>query len=141
MPVNRSKAVGYSGTSISGKLGIKEGCRILAVNSPPEYERILGDLPSGVQFVSRAGPGVDVAHVFATRRADLQERLTRLRASLRSDATVWISWPKKASKVPTDITEDVIRDVALPMGFVDVKVCAVTDVWSGLKLVVRKSLR
>ncbi len=131
----------YSGTPLSKKLGIREGFRVLAIGSPSEYARILGDLPTDVEFVSRAGLTVDLAHVLSTRRADLQQRLVRLRASLRPDATVWVSWPKKAAKVPTDITEDVVREVALPLGFVDVKVCAVTDVWSGLKLVVRKALR
>ena len=133
--------IGYSGTPLSKKLGIKEGSRLLAIGSPSAYAAIVSDLPAGVQLVSRAGATVDLAHVFSTRRADLEQRLRRLRAALRPDATIWVSWPKKASKVSTDITEDVIRDVALPMGFVDVKVCAVTDVWSGLKLVVRKELR
>ncbi|HUF26430.1 MAG TPA: DUF3052 domain-containing protein [Gemmatimonadaceae bacterium] len=134
-------AAGYSGTPLIRKLGIKEGSRVLAIGEPPEYARILGDLPSGASFVRRANPTVDLAHLFAVRRADLARHLKKLRASLRSDAVVWVSWPKKSARVPTDITEDVIRDVALPMGFVDVKVCAVTDVWSGLKLVVRKELR
>ena len=82
-----------------------------------------------------------MAHVFGVRKAELQNDLVVLRSSLKSDAAIWISWPKKAAKVPTDITEDTIREVALPLGFVDVKVCAVSDVWSGLKLVVRKALR
>lgn len=133
--------VGYSGTPLSQKLGIKEGSRLLAIGSPSAYAAIVSDLPAGVRLVSRAGRTVDLAHVFSTRRADLEQQLRRLRASLRPDATIWVSWPKKASKVSSDITEDVIRDVALPMGFVDVKVCAVTDVWSGLKLVVRTELR
>jgi hypothetical protein len=84
---------------------------------------------------------VDIAHVFVTERTVLARELARLRAKLRSDAAVWISWPKRAAKVPTDISEDAIRAVALPLGFVDIKVCAVTDVWSGLKLVVRRELR
>ena len=134
-------APGYSGTPLSRKLGIKEGTRVLALGSPPEYARILGDLPPGVSFVSRAGARVDLAHLFVVRRAELARHLAKLRGSLRPEVAVWVSWPKKSAKVPTDITEDVIREVALPMGFVDVKVCAVTEVWSGLKLVVRKELR
>jgi hypothetical protein len=139
--VTNSPTPGYSGTPLPQKLGITRGARLLALNKPPAYAVILGDLPSGVTLVSRAGASVDIAHLFAVRRTELERQLKRLRASLRSDAVVWVSWPKKTAKVPTDITEDVIRAVALPMGFVDVKVCAVTDVWSGLKLVVRKELR
>lgn len=139
--MSKPASPGYSETPLAGKLGIKEGNRILVLGSAPEYSRLVDDLPLGVTFASRAGPGVDLAHLFAVRRTDLVERLRKLRHSLRPDAVVWVSWPKKSAKVPTDITEDVIRDVALPMGFVDVKVCAVTDVWSGLKLVVRKELR
>jgi hypothetical protein len=82
-----------------------------------------------------------VAHVFASKRAKLEQTLRSLRKALKPDAAIWVSWPKKASRLPTDITEDVIREVALPMGFVDIKVCAVDDTWSGLKLVVRKELR
>ena len=89
----------------------------------------------------RGGVAVDIVHLFANRSAELRRHLSTLRRLLRPDAAIWVSWPKRASKVPTDITEDVIRDVALPMGLVDIKVCAVTEVWSGLKLVVRKELR
>ena len=134
-------SVGYSGTPLSKKLGITERTRLLVLGAPSAYTEIVRDIPDGVRIVARASKSVDMAHVFSTRRADLEQRLERLRTSLHPDATIWVSWPKKASKVPTDITEDVIRVVALPMGFVDVKVCAVSDVWSGLKLVVRKALR
>ncbi|MDA1080393.1 MAG: DUF3052 domain-containing protein [Gemmatimonadetes bacterium] len=137
----RSATPGYSGTPLTNKLGIQDGSRVLPLDSPPEYAAILGPLPSGALLVGRVGAAVDVAHVFAVHRVKLIRHLTRLRKSLRPDAAVWVSWPKKSAKVPTDITEDVIRAVALPMGFVDIKVCAVTDVWSGLKLVVRKELR
>lgn len=134
-------ATGYSGTPLPTKLGIRDGSRVLVLGSPIPYARLLGEVPRGVHLVARAGPGVDVAHVFCTRKTDMLQRLTRLRVALRPDASIWVSWPKKAAKVPTDITEDVIREIAFPLGFVDVKVCAVTDVWSGLKLVVRKELR
>lgn len=111
------------------------------MGAPKDYDALVAPLPSGVTFDRRADERVDIAHVFATKRADLRRQLMALRKTLRPDAAVWVSWPKQSSKVPTDITEDVIRDVALRLGFVDVKVCAVSDVWSGLKLVVRKELR
>lgn len=123
------------------KLGIREGARILVLGDAPDYAQLLGGLPVEARIVSRAGARVDVAHLFTAKRAELERRLRSLRALLRPDAAVWVSWPKKSSKVPTDITEDVIRAVALPMGWVDIKVCAVTDIWSGLKLVVRTGLR
>ncbi len=135
------KTVGYSGRPLSAKLGIEQGTQLLALDAPDDYRSLLEPVPDGVRFVSRAGPGVDVAHVFATRLADLARRLAALRKSLRPDVAAWVSWPKKSSKVPTDITEDTIREVAFPLGFVDIKVCAVSEVWSGLKLVVRKELR
>jgi len=132
---------GYSGTPLAQKLGIKEGTRLLPLNAPTDYGEFLGRLPPGAVITRRGGVTVDIVHLFADRSAELRRHLTALRRQLRPDAEIWVSWPKRTSKVPTDITEDVIRDVALPMGFVDIKVCAVTDVWSGLKLVVRKELR
>ena len=134
-------APGYSGTPLAKKLGMKSGTRVLPLEAPPEYREWLGELPDDVAFTTRMTETVDVVHVFAVRKAKLAHHLQTLRKALRQDAAVWVSWPKKASKVPTDITEDVIRDLALPLGFVDVKVCAVTDVWSGLKVVIRKSDR
>jgi hypothetical protein len=131
---------GYSGKSLAQKLGIRENDRIVVLGEPPEYADLIGHLP-GVDRGQRVSEAVDLVHVFATKRSDLERRLKSLRDAVRPDASVWVSWPKKSSKVPTDITEDTIRDVALPLGFVDTKVCAVSDVWSGLKLVVRKELR
>lgn len=132
---------GYSGTPLAKKLGIKEASSVFLAGAPAEYARLLAPIPADVVFAKRAGPTVDIAHVFVTRKAELARHLGTLRTALKPDATVWVSWPKKASKVPTDVTEDTIRELALPIGFVDVKVCAVSDVWSGLKLVVRKNLR
>ncbi len=132
---------GYSGTPLAKKLGIAPGSRLLLVDAPDGLFAWLDPLPADVSIVARAGPSVDVAHVFVTDRAVLARRLKALRAQLRPDAALWISWPKQASKVPTTVTEDTIRELALPLGFVDVKVCAVSEVWSGLKLVVRKGLR
>jgi hypothetical protein len=132
---------GYSGTPLAKKLGIGPGKRVLLIDAPRDYAALLAPLPDDVRFDARAGRGTDIAQVFATRRVALQRQLAALRRALRPDAAVWVSWPKKASKAETDITEDVVRAVALPLGFVDIKVCAVSAIWSGLKLVVRKELR
>jgi len=132
---------GYSGTPLAKKLGIKEGSVVLPMHAPANYRELLEPLPPSVRFVKKANHETNVVHLFVTKKADLERALAGYRKQLASDATVWVSWPKKSSKVPTDITEDVIREVALPMGWVDVKVCAVDDVWSGLKLVVRLANR
>ncbi len=132
---------GYSGTPLAKKLGIKEASRLFLSGAPGNYMDLVAPLPDGVQVVSRLDGETDVVHLFATERARLDKSLRDMRARLRPDGAIWVSWPKKSSKVATDITEDTVRDVALPMGFVDVKVCAVDEVWSGLKLVIRKELR
>jgi hypothetical protein len=132
---------GYSGTPLVKKLGIREGFKILLINAPPDYRTLISPLPAEVSFIISANSATNFVHAFATRRLELARLLPSLRRKLPHDALIWVSWPKKSSKVPTDVTENTIRDVALPLGFVDVKVCAVTDVWSGLKLVVRKELR
>ena len=134
-------SAGYSGTPLARKLGIAEGSRVWVAEAPKDYQSLLQPIPPGVRFDARASRNTDLAHVFVTAREDLARRLATLRKTLRPNATLWISWPKKSSGVPTSVTEDVIRELALPLGFVDVKVCAVTEVWSGLKLVVRKELR
>ena len=128
---------GYSGTPLAKKLGFKEGTRALARDAPDDYAALLAPLPQGVRFDARLSKATDLVHLFCVRRAALAAALADLRRAIRADAMVWVSWPKKASKVPTDITEDVIRGLALPLGFVDVKVCAVSEVWSALKLVIR----
>ena len=132
---------GYSGTPLAKKLGIGTGHRVWLAHAPVNYQTLVAPLPDGVTFVSKPSNTTDVAHVFTSRRRELEKTLRTLRGTLKADAAIWVSWPKKASKLPTDITEDVIRDVALPLGFVDIKVCAVDETWSGLKLVVRKELR
>ena len=134
-------AVGYSGTPLAKKLGITEGSRVLLERAPKNYPELLAPIPPGVRFETRLSENTDVVHVFAESCEVLARTLKRLRTSIRPNATIWVSWPKKASKVRTDITEDRIREVALPMGLVDIKVCAVSEVWSGLKLVIRKELR
>lgn len=132
---------GYSSTPLAKKLGIAAGSAVLLLGAPPEFAGLLAPLAAGVRFVDRADTSVDIAHVFETRAALLRTCLVHLRAALRGDAAVWVSWPKKSARVPTDIVEDTIRAIALPLGFVDIKVCAVSEIWSGLKLVVRKELR
>ena len=132
---------GYSGTPLSKKLGIKPGTVVHPIAAPHGYRALLAPLPDGVAFSSRLSDAVDIVHLFATAETTLRTTLPRIRKQMRADAAVWVSWPKKAARVSTDVTEDVIRAVALPTGLVDVKVCAVDDVWSGLKLVVRRGLR
>lgn len=135
-------ASGYSGTPLSGKLGIKPGMRWLVQGVvPPHYEQLLAPLPAGASVVRRARAPHAAVHVFASRRAELSKRLAGLRSSIQPDGFVWVSWPKRASGVPTDVTEDEIRRVALPLDFVDIKVCAVDATWSGLKLVIRREAR
>jgi hypothetical protein len=136
-----SGGYGYSGTPLAKKLGIGTGHRVWLAQAPANYKTLVAPLPDGVSFVSKPSSTTDVAHVFTSQRRTLEKTLRSLRTALKPDAAIWVSWPKKASKLPTDITEDVIREVALPMGFVDVKVCAVDETWSGLKLVVWKELR
>jgi hypothetical protein len=136
-----TKSAGYSATPLVKKLGIGANARVCAKYAPDEYVRLLEPLPSGVSFHAKPSESTDVVHVFVDRKRTLLKELNELRKTLRSSAAVWISWPKKSSGVPTDITDDTIREAALPLGFVDIKVCAVTEVWSGLKLVVRKELR
>jgi hypothetical protein len=132
---------GYSGTPLADKLGIKAGMSLCTSNAPGDYKTIVAPMPDGVTLQARATRTTDMVHVFASRSAELDAALKRYRRTLGPTAVVWVSWPKKSAKVATDITEDTVRALALPLGFVDVKVCAVDATWSGLKLVVRKSLR
>jgi len=132
---------GYSGTPLAKKLGIKADGRVLTKNAPDEYLAWLSPLPTGVTVSPRVRGAVAIVHLFVTKRRELERGLADALGRIAVDGTIWVSWPKKAAKVPTDITEDTIREVALPLGLVDVKVCAVSDVWSGLKLVIRKKLR
>jgi len=134
-------SVGYSGTPLAKKLGIKPGYLVCAIEAPDDYAELLAPLPEGVKFESRPSPLTNLAHLFVTHKSDLANHLGSLRRKLAPEATIWVSWPKQASKIPTTIKEDTIRELAFPLGLVDVKVCAVTAVWSGLKLVVRKELR
>jgi len=132
---------GYSATPLAAKLGLKAGSNVVLAGAPNDYMSLIAPAPDGMRIRKRLTSSTDVVHLFSTRRAELAHFLLSCRTKLRPDAAIWVSWPKKSATVATDITEDVVREVALPLGFVDVKVCAVSDVWSGLKLVVRKELR
>ena len=132
---------GYSGTPLPQKLGIKPGATIVVINEPAHFRKLLGKLPDGVRFSNRIGANPNFSHLFSIRRHELEKQLTRLRAKLADAVTIWISWPKKSAGVATDITEDVIRAVALPLGLVDTKVCAIDETWSGLKLMIRRENR
>jgi hypothetical protein len=132
---------GYSGTPLPQKLGFKAGMRTALLGAPERFEDTLGALPDGVEVATRLTGHRDLVVVFVTERSALVRRLGALRRAIAPDGVVWVAWPKRASGVPTDMTEDVVRDVALPTGLVDVKVCAIDDTWSGLKLVIRKELR
>ena len=131
----------YSATPLAKKLGIKEQVSVVVIGAPAHYRKLLEPLPRSVTFSSKVDRTTDVVHLFSTTRSHLSTELAAYRRKLHPRTPVWVSWPKKSSNVPTEITEDVVRDVALPLGFVDVKVCAIDETWSGLKLVVRKELR
>jgi len=134
-------APGYSGTPLPKKLGVKSGFAVAWVNAPDGFDALLGDLPDGVRVRSRLRGPLDLVVCFVTARRQLERRLPALRAALTPAGMLWIAWPKRASGVATDMTEDVVRDVALPTGLVDTKVAAIDETWSGLRLVVRKGLR
>lgn len=132
---------GYSQTPLPQKLGIKPGLTVVTINAPTNYRRLLGAIPQGVTFSDRLKPDSDLVHVFIRKRGQLEKRLSILRQKMADTGIVWVSWPKKSSGVATDVTENVVRAVALPLGFVDVKVCAIDETWSGLKLMIRRTNR
>ncbi len=132
---------GYSGTPLAQKLGIKPAMTVIVINGPANYRKLLGRGANDIEFSNRVGRGSSFIHFFATHRSELEKKLPMLREKIADTGTVWVSWPKKSAGVPTDVTEDVIRAVALPLGFVDVKVCAVDETWSGLKLMIRRTER
>jgi hypothetical protein len=140
-------AAGYSGTPLPQKLGIKENHKVIVLGAPATFAKTLGTLPTGAAVATKlAGKQprfelVDVAIVFVTKRSELASALERMRPRMAPAAGLWIAWPKKSSGVATDMTEQAIRDVALPTGLVDNKVCAIDETWSGLRLVIRKELR
>jgi len=134
-------AVGYSGTQLVKKLGFAPDMSVVLLNAPPHLSGLLGELPSGVKVSRRLTRRADVVLIFVNNAADLSTKVLALKSTVAPDGMVWVAWPKRASKMPTDLTEDVIRDIVLPTGLVDVKVCAIDATWSGLKLVIRKALR
>jgi len=132
---------GYSGTPLTQKLGIKAGQTVVTIGAPPNYKKLLSPLPERVVFTTKVENGAPFIHLFVSERKALERELKRLRKLIADAGVLWVSWPKKSSGVKTDITEDVIREVCLPLGFVDVKVYAVDETWSGLKLMVRRENR
>lgn len=132
---------GYSGTPLAKKLSLRDGQRVWFDAMPVSVADEIDEYALELTFVADPAEGMDAAHIFVTEPADMDSKLAALRHQIAPDGQIWVSWPKKASNVPTDITEDTIREVCLPMGLVDTKVCAVDATWSGLKLVVRKELR
>ena len=136
-----SVPAGYSGTPLPTKLGIKEGHAVALLRAPTGFDATLGDLPAGVTVRTRAQGTNDVIVTFHTERRDFEATLPRAIKAMDVDGGLWVAWPKMASKVPTDMTEDVVREVCPPLGLVDNKVCAIDEVWSGLRVVWRKERR
>jgi hypothetical protein len=132
---------GYSGKPVVQKLGIKPGFRIFVGHAPAAYGDIVGKLPADVTIATRLTGAFDLVHVFATEAAGLGGKLRVYRKAIAPDGMVWVSWPKKSSGVSNDLTENVVRETALPLGLVDIKVCAIDDTWSGLKFVIPKAQR
>lgn len=131
-------AAGYSGKPLAAKLDIKEGFAVLLVGAPPDFEATLGALPAGAR-ASRALRGeINVVHLFVSSRKDIEAKVPKLLDRIALGGALWVSWPKKSSGVKTDVTEDTLREVILPTGWVDTKVCAVDETWSGLKFLRRK---
>ena len=137
---------GYSGTPLAKKLGIKEGMSVMTVNAPDDLEQMVEPIPAGVRivdFTAAGGPhsDADIVHIFTNSRDELFSTLSVCIRSIKQNGSIWVSWYKKAAKLPTEITEDTVREAAFPLGLVDVKVCAVDEKWAGLKLVIRKENR
>lgn len=132
---------GYSGTPLAQKLGLARGLRCWFLRMPESVRAEIDPERLGLEEQAAASEGLQCAHIFVTERVQLERELPPLRDLIATNGFVWISWPKRASKVASDVTEDVVREVALPLGLVDTKVCAVDEIWSGLKLVIRKEHR
>lgn len=140
MKAPERKPAGYSGKPVWQKLGLEAELRLLLRNAPSDYAAIVGLDAASLNIAGPRAP-FDIAHVFATSSAALAREIGALSRRLGDAGVLWVSWPKKAAKVATDITEDTVREIALPLGLVDVKVCAVDEVWSGLKFVRRRDRR
>ena len=132
---------GYSGTPLAQKLGIKPDSTVVLIGAPANYRKLLGAATRSVTFTDRANANSAFIHLFVMKRRELEGKLAQLRRNIADTGTLWVSWPKKSAGLETDVTEDVVRAVALPMDFVDIKVCAVDETWSALKLVIRREHR
>jgi hypothetical protein len=132
---------GYSGKPVVQKLGIKPGFRIFTAGLPAAYGDIVGKLPAGVTIATTAKAPLDMVHVFVTKAAGLAGKLRSYRSAILPDGMIWVSWPKKSSGVPTDLSDNVVRETALSLGLVDIKVCAIDETWSGLKFVIPRDQR
>lgn len=132
---------GYSGTPLAKKLGFKEGCRVRISGAPANYLTLVSSIPQRTVISKRISTNIDIWHFFTCSYSELASKLPRLMKAIDQNGAIWVSWPKKSSGVPSSVTEDSIRKAALPLGLVDIKVCAVDEIWSGLKLVIRKELR
>lgn len=132
---------GYSGTPLAKKLGIKSGYEVLTIKPPGDYNDLVAPLPDGVTVSESLSGPVDLIHLFTNSRDELFLRLSACVRLIRQNGSIWVSWYKRSAKLPTEITEDTVREAAFPLGLVDIKVCAVDDKWSGLKLVIRKENR
>lgn len=130
------KPSGYSGTPLAKKLGIKDGFKVRLINQPEYYFDLFTDMPEEVTFLDDKKTKKNFIHFFTKSAKELEKNIVALRSEIEPDGMIWVSWPKKASKIDTDVTEDMIRHLALSNGLVDIKVCAVDEVWSGLKLVI-----
>ena len=132
---------GYSGVPLTKKLGILANSELVIINEPQEFRRLIKPISEGVRVEARVTKGTDMVHIFATSKNRLSESLQLCVKQMARDAVIWVSWPKKSSQMRSDVSENVIREIALPLGLVDIKVCAIDETWSGLKLVIRKEKR
>ena len=132
---------GYSGTPLAKKLGIKDGFAVLGLNSPNDFLELLAPLPQSVSILAAPQPDIDLIHLFTNSRDELFSKLAECVPLIKQNGSIWVSWYKKAAKLPTEITEDTVREAAFQLGLVDIKVCAVDEKWSGLKLVIRRENR
>jgi hypothetical protein len=127
---------GYSSTPLAKKLGIKPGYKIKLVNAPEHYFYLFADMPADIEIATEGKQKKDFIHFFTKDAGELHKALPQLKKEITQDGIIWVSWPKKSAKIPSDVTENDIRDLALRIGLVDIKVCAVDEIWSGLKLVI-----
>lgn len=134
-------SAGYSGTPLARKLSLRDGQRVWFEGMPESVIDEIDEYALELTFVADPAEGVDAAHIFVTERTRLDQLLSQLRGQISPDGQIWVSWPKRASRLQSDITEDSIREICMPLGLVDTKVCAIDEIWSGLKLVIRKELR